>query len=89
MTAVFFSLLAVEMVDLVNTGRVRIVTVVVPDTVVEMMLLGCALHSASSATSEYAPQSSRVRQMPWAAVARAFFQFEKWIREWESSVRDG
>jgi hypothetical protein len=22
-------------------------------------------------------------------VAKAFFQFEKWIREWESSVRDG
>ncbi len=27
--------------------------------------------------------------MPWAAVARDFFQFEKWILEWESSVRDG
>ena len=30
-----------------------------------------------------------VRHMPWAAVARDFFQFEKWILEWESSVRDG
>ncbi len=30
-----------------------------------------------------------VRHIPWAAVARDFFQFKKWILEWESSVRDG
>jgi hypothetical protein len=27
--------------------------------------------------------------MPWATVAKALFQFEKCIQEWESSVRDG
>ncbi len=40
------------MVGLLNTGWGRIVMVVVPDTVVDMMLLGWELHSASSATCE-------------------------------------